>query len=386
MATVSLAPPAVPAARALPVQLEFVEGLRALAALWVVLSHLWIFQFGLTVNPGRLGLWSNWLLYSHLAVDVFIVLSGFCLTLPVLRDGTLRGGAAGFLWRRARRILPPFYLALALSVGIALVLSWLDTKVWGLDLRALGANLLLMQDLNTQFDVFNGPLWSIAVEWRIYLVFPLLLWALRRGGLPGVLLPAAAVGYGLTALILWKAPGAVMACPWYLLLFALGMCAASVAFPRNDGGLPGTCWRWVTGAALTALVLLLRAYPMAGPCGVNFGRHMPVIDAAVGALVAALLVGLSRAGGSSRRDAASLGWPPLATLGRFSYSLYLTHAPLLAVLYRLLNTVPVLANADPLWKCAVMAGLGLPLLLALAYGFFLRCERPFWNSRPYPPS
>lgn len=379
MAIVTAAPVAstVAESAAPPARLEFIEGLRALAALWVVLSHIWISQFGLVAHTGVFGLASNWMLYSHLAVDVFIVLSGFCLTLPVRRSEPLRGGARGFWRRRARRILPPYYCALALSVVVSLLLRRLDIGLWQMDFRALGVNLLLVQDLVPSDNVFNGPFWSIAVECHIYLLFPLLAGILRRRGLGALLAVVAALGYGLTALIFGKAPSLLMACPWYLLLFGLGMCAA---YAR---GFPLSHRRFLSlsaGAALL-LVLLLRAYPVTAQNGVAFGLHMPVIDAAVGALTALLLLGLTRASGEPGAvGPAALSRPWLVGLGRFSYSLYLTHEPLLRVLERLLSSVPKLETAAPLWKVGILAGAGLPLLIAVAYLFFLACERPFLSA------
>ena len=100
------------------VHLGWLDSLRALAALNVVMYHIvttvWPQQnnfHGITLataGPFR---------YGHFAVGLFIVLSGFSLMIPVSRgDGTLRGGAWLFLKRRAKRILPTYYIALALSL------------------------------------------------------------------------------------------------------------------------------------------------------------------------------------------------------------------------------------------------------------------------------
>ena len=65
----------------------------------------------------------NLLLFGHFGVSVFIILSGYCLMLPVARspDGLIPGGSQAFLWRRARRILPPYYAALMLALLLALM-------------------------------------------------------------------------------------------------------------------------------------------------------------------------------------------------------------------------------------------------------------------------
>ena len=115
-------PPAALVHGAQRAHLDHLDGVRGLAALFVVLHHAWLLtadHFPIAAETGLLGLLTNWLLYGHLAVDVFIVLSGFCLILPVARSGgALAGGAAGFYRRRARRILPPYFAALTISVAL----------------------------------------------------------------------------------------------------------------------------------------------------------------------------------------------------------------------------------------------------------------------------
>lgn len=114
---------------------------------------------------------TDWMEYAHLAVSVFIVVSGFCLMLPVLRaGGQLRGGAWTFLTRGALRILPPYYAA----VGLTLLLIWRVFPAHsgsdfdgGLPVTApvVGWHLLLLQDMLAPYKI-SGVLWSIAVEWR----------------------------------------------------------------------------------------------------------------------------------------------------------------------------------------------------------------------------
>ncbi|MDE3231488.1 MAG: acyltransferase family protein, partial [Chloroflexota bacterium] len=68
---------------ALPTRLGYVDGLRALAALYVVVGHcmatVWPFQ----APDGIAGPLANLLQFGHYAVSAFIVLSGFSLMLPV---------------------------------------------------------------------------------------------------------------------------------------------------------------------------------------------------------------------------------------------------------------------------------------------------------------
>src|SRR5438046_15232 len=94
-------PPTEAVVRPLPTgkpHLDFLDSIRALAALYVAAGHV----YRLLPLSSRTGKLASCLSLGHFAVSVFIVLSGYCLMLPVVRgDGTLRGGVGTFLKRRA---------------------------------------------------------------------------------------------------------------------------------------------------------------------------------------------------------------------------------------------------------------------------------------------
>ena len=353
---------------------NFLDGVRALAALWVVISHLWIIPFGMNAHDGWLGRLTNWTLYSHFAVDVFLVVSGFCLVLPVTRSGGLEGGAWTFFRRRARRILPPFYAALGLSVAAMLGIQRLEHHALSVSTPALLANALLAQDLLPDWNVVNGPFWSIAVEWRIYWVFPLLVWLLLRGGRRRVLAAAALAGGMITlALLRWR-HDMLLASPWFLLLFAAGLCAGSLSAQPPRRGERAWCER-VGLISLATAAALVHAHPITLGGGKDFGDWLPVIDAVVGVGAAAGLLWVSR----SPRRLPLLSIKPLAGLGSWSYSIYLIHMPCLLLLDALVTAYGP-AQWDPLHHVFVLALL-LPLVLGAARLFFLAFERPFL-SRP----
>src|SRR6266536_4601570 len=65
-------------------RLAGLDGIRGLAAFYVMLFHCWLFSFrGFPANQGPW--WLGWLLYGHLAVVAFIVLSGFSLAVSPAR-------------------------------------------------------------------------------------------------------------------------------------------------------------------------------------------------------------------------------------------------------------------------------------------------------------
>src|SRR6202000_2767237 len=63
--------------------------------------------------------WVGWFSYGRFAVLVFIVLSGFSLALSPARNGWRLDGTPAYARRRARRILPAYWAALAFSLAVA---------------------------------------------------------------------------------------------------------------------------------------------------------------------------------------------------------------------------------------------------------------------------
>src|SRR3954463_1062908 len=114
------ATPTPPVAGPPPLRLAGLDGVRGLAALFVVVNHVFERAFpGYPVD--RAPFWAGWFIYGRFAVVVFIVLSGFSLALSPARDGWRLDAVSAFAYRRARRILPAYWAAL----GFSLVVAWL---------------------------------------------------------------------------------------------------------------------------------------------------------------------------------------------------------------------------------------------------------------------
>jgi peptidoglycan/LPS O-acetylase OafA/YrhL len=360
-------------------RLTFIDGVRGLAALYVVLHHAY-FQVALntgTLSPVVLRL-TQWMADGTFAVDVFIVLSGFCLMLPLLQapDRKLAGGLSGFIRRRARRILPAYYSALATCLtAIALVprLQQRTADGWSHSLPAftpgvLLSHLLLVHNLSIHWIwKIDSPAWSIATEWQIYFVFALVLVPLwRRFGMPVAVAAGFATGNILEAFM----PASNEACFYFTGFFGLGMAAAALYRAPNTA-------RWVPWNLIAMLLagvvgLAIFAYPA--------WTHRPKIevDLFVGFTAAIVLVSLSRASLSRRRS--PIIWllesRPLVALGGFSYSLYLIHFPVIAWTHLWLQTRHITPAAD----LAFMLLVGVPLAVAVSYVFHLIFERPFLTA------
>ena len=364
--------------------LGYLDGIRGLAAFYVVLHHLYVFQYSMSAQSGLKGLLVNWLLYGHLAVDVFIVLSGFCLVLPVARTGQLQGGAMPFFRKRMRRLLPPFCAALALCIAGLCVVRFVRHDIHSLfSFQGLLVNALLLQDLFPSFDYqFDPPMWSVAAEWKIYFLFPLLLLAWKRYRFTGLLGSAAALAIAATAALHWERPAMPLGhtCPWYIFLFGIGMAAGLLAVSekqRNYASLSG----WGIAVFLPLLILLLARYPVTSQGeDAIFVPHLPAIDTVTGALTASLLILLAQSRLPGPAGVRSfLSQKPLVFLGTFAYSLYLVHFPLISSLILFAHKLPGLHQNWVLQTFLVV--FGLPLIAACAYVFHLAFERP-WMTKP----
>src|SRR6202042_3233747 len=176
-------------------RLAGVDGIRGLAALYVVINHVFLRAFpGSPVDHAPF--WASWFIYGSFAVVVFIVLSGFSLALSPARHGWRLDTVSAFAKRRARRILPAYWAALAFSLAIA----WLIVPQPGNgvpDAKSVIVNGLLVQNIVGAHSP-NTAFWSMAVEAQLYLLFPLLLLLVRRRGaivmLASVTLIVVAVG------------------------------------------------------------------------------------------------------------------------------------------------------------------------------------------------
>src|SRR4051812_7699293 len=100
-------------------RLAFIDGLRGVAMLSVLLYHCWVHTIRapilLALGRHHLDLTAP-LHLGYLGVNLFLVLSGFCLTYPLARIGVaeMNLDLRRFFRRRAWRILPPYYVALIL--------------------------------------------------------------------------------------------------------------------------------------------------------------------------------------------------------------------------------------------------------------------------------
>ena len=345
-----------------------VEGLRGVAAVYVFIFHIWqtAIQHPATATLGNWYTPTLFLQYGHFSVAAFIVISGFCLGLPVARRAGKAFDAKRFFVRRAWRLMPAYVpVVLLSSVPFAATAMLTHGRVNVPHIvEAIGLHLALIHNLfYATTEYLNGPLWSIALECQIYAVFALLLvpvW--RRFGVTAQLAVALVVGF-IPHFVFHSLDWTV---PWLTGLFAMGLVAADVTSRRT---LPKLPWNAIAiGAAVIAIVSLI---PFRDGFGDSFDVWLP--DLTVGAAVALFFIAAYR--DERILPARLLAARPIVFLGTFSYSLYLIHAPLVDVVGALLMR----AHAGPAISVVVWAGV-IVAVVAIAYGFYRVFERPFISS------
>lgn len=289
---------------------EALDGWRGIAALAITFYHVPIAQ------PLRdMAGWKN----MELFVDFFFVLSGFVIMHAWGQRLTTPREGAQFMVKRFWRVWPLHIAVLALFVVIELA-RWGAGYLIALpgeespfsesrSLAALASNVFLLQSLNLHgTTTWNGPAWSISVEFWTYALFALAMLLTR--GRAWALALLAGIGCGLVA---WFSPIAL--------------------FATHDFGLP----RAVFGFFVGALTYRLHAGSTdAAPCDSLLEVGLVLAMAAwltvtgenasslfTPIVFSALVLVFASGGGIVTRLLESR---PIQALGLWSYSIYLVHA------------------------------------------------------------
>ena len=358
-----------------PGHLDFLDGLRALAALLVVTHHAWLQSWPYNLYPamhpvGTVAALTSWLAFGKIAVTGFIVISGYCLMLPFVlshKDLNIRH----FFIRRCRRILPPYYAAFMVTLILDLVFLKQKTGTEydaGYPITATGflSHIFLVQNFTAHPFQISGPLWSIAVEFQIYLFFPAFIAVYKKWGIYATLVFTSILGY--SASLLFSYNGLYTSYAHYLALFGFGMAAAHFSFKLQASAIR---------KALVACQLLLPVILLIG-LGAHreFGSSKILTDSLVGFFIANILMiaTISPYGALAK----SLSFKPLVLIGTASYSLYLIHAPLQQLLWQTIAGPLGLSKAATF---ALVSTAGTAIILVATAGFFYVFERPYLKKR-----
>ena len=323
-----------------------IEGLRGVAVLSIVAFHAGI--------PGFRG--------GFIGVDIFFVLSGYLITRLLVSeiDENGRIDLPRFYARRARRLLPGLAVMLTVVIAVALiVLPPLEQKT--LSATALSAwgycsNFVLMAQASDYFGpvAHANPLlntWSLGVEEQFYLLWPLLILLgymnKRSRNLVAVIATAAAFSLAASIWLTYRRP------PWGFYgsparAWEFGIGGLASLLPSTRLAINGRMVRplgWLGLAALAAAFVGLSS-----ETGLSRGALLiPVLGTS-----AMLISGVASLGGSV---ALVLSLPVLRSLGKYSYSWYLWHWPILALADARFSSFPLYGRV----LCAA-AALGLAVL------------------------
>jgi peptidoglycan/LPS O-acetylase OafA/YrhL len=366
------------------VRLNYLHGVRGLAALYVVFFHIYLDYKAMLVGQefppwvlSLLGIFSE----GPSAVSVFILLSGYCLMLPVVRSSErrLRGGFWGYIKRRAKRIIPPYYVAILLSLLLTASIPVMLLPATGLQWNSaqpsftpdvILSHIFLIHNLRTEWMFkIDHPLWSVGLEWQIYLLFPALLLPIwRRFGM----VPLLASACGLSVILHDVLPFSSL-----ITLFALGMAGAIIGFSQE-----------------LSIVQLRKNAPW-GKLGIVFFMGFLALsifyneiafikDVFIGLSILCLLMSCTRF--LTEKNTTPRPFPlwaleskPAFTLGLFSYSLYLMHAPALALCQLLLHSLTLSLAIKGLLLFTIVP----VVVVGFTYGFHLLFERPLMSEYCY---
>ena len=368
-----------------------VDGMRALAVLWVIGYHAFAFigrplrhsayePLFRIVNRGLLG------------VDVFFVLSGFLIGSMLLREHAAGGriGFRRFYFRRAMRILPAYYFSLAVYCAVI-----------GKNVETIWANLLFVNNFIPDARQCMSWAWSLAIEEQFYIVFPLMLAVAFTLTLVRVRVAFFIVLFALSVAVRiaivarhgLHMPGPEHARLLYdtlydkpqarfgellcgvIVAYAFGSTKAPEVFRRSPRlALAGTMVSLVCIAGISVVEQPFFKYGL--PPSINFGYYALSSVAFAASVAYVLFACLCRAGGG-RLLGGLLARKPHFPISQLSYSAYLLHMIVIVVgldvgAFHPAETVPAM--------CAYLVVVPVVTLLASA-PMYLFVEKPLMNLR-----
>ena len=304
-----------------------IDGLRAIAILSVVAWH----YVGASADAGSSSLLWRVTISGRSGVDLFFVLSGYLITSILLRNRDASNYFSTFYARRAFRILPIYYVIVAIyvvgkSFNLSRTLFEGSIPTWS---YVVGLQNFWMTFERTYGAFWLGGTWSLAIEEQFYLLFPMLVFLLSLQRLRLVLLAVMIV---CPLLRIWAY--------WYGEPFAGYGYYFLTAF-RADNLAIGALIAWyeVTGTSHHA-ALIARRTLIASAClfpvyAALIGRHTDMHMALWGHTYLALFYGsllfmtLQNTGAGRL---AFLRGKPAEFFARISYALYLVHTSVLLAL------------------------------------------------------
>lgn len=348
------------------------DHLRLAASLWVFIFHL---RFAgdfpragndLTDPVEILKLWVD---NGQVGVSLFLVLSGFLFCLIGLNSARpIR--YLPFIYNRILRIFPLTTLLVFITISVGRADSTpLDVlRLLTLQLNTGGGAAVAVWGMEAYFPI--GPVWTVAVEFQFYLLFPFIFAAYRAHGASRLALLILLM-IATRLLLAGNSSDPDFHLTLYFTLigrldqFLIGMLLATYYYRRPHSPLPPL--RCLMTSILT-LAVFTAYFAHRGPPWLRQSLE-PTIEAL---LCAALIYLYLRAPLPDWRRLDRL----LAWLGGLSFSLYLSHTAIYRMMPKLGLAYPV-SYTDLCGKTLLL----LPLLIAYATLTYYIIEKPFNDKR-----
>jgi peptidoglycan/LPS O-acetylase OafA/YrhL len=332
-------------------RIAYIDGLRAVAVLSVLFFHAGVHDP--LVQHAKNAVSFVLQQGSH-GVELFFVLSGFCLAYPSLAKlyarGTTDFNVAGYAARRLIRIVPPYYAAILLFIGLAFALTRVHVPLpTGMDPHAFTMPAVLKQVLFLDGDArfIDASFWTLAIEFRWYFLFPILLWVWTRSPIGFALIGTAAIALQGTRMnnvdVL------------FLPIFMLGIVAADIYVREH---------KWARYAYVGLPLAHLAALASTAGSSWKLVENGPYWGIAMFLFVVAA--------GCTPLLRSILSWRPLVFIGFTSYGIYLVHEPIIGLVQRSAASI-----TQGVWTFVVVSAAGLAAGIVFSYC----AERPFVVSR-----
>ena len=345
--------------------LPALHAMRGVAAMLVVVFHAWHMGLSSVVH-------APFVIKGYLWVDFFFLLSGFIIAYHYearFNKGLRRRDVVSFYIVRAMRIFPLHIVVLGLWIAIEAVQYLREGRGFdeGRQWTDFVPNLLLMQSWLFHNTSWNPPSWSISCEWLFYLLFPLLAVPFYRRSLA-----FSMVVIGMMAGTLWLAAAYFSQLPLDGAEFNLG---ASV-----NGGIFRALPEFITGILICNIAAehaswLKRYGRRIFWAAALFTGSMMVIYASDFLIVAGFALMVFGGAGIQGNPTKITGF-----LGDISYSVYMLHSVVIAVLAHLFP-VAGLSGSEAFLLAAILF---LMVILCSSVTYYL-IERPCnqWAKKRY---
>ena len=287
-------------------RMPLIDALKAVAAMLVLLNHFSSYgPLAATVREAFPGVF-GWLFdYGRMAVQIFLVIAGFLAARALSAQGqALERSPLPLIWKRYLRLSIPYLAAIGLAIVAAAIAGlWMDDEAIPsqASFKQWLAHALLVQGI-LGIDSLSAGVWYIAIDFQLFALMAILLWA----GRVRLLAPALVIAVSLASLFWFNRDTSWD--NWAIYFF-------------GSYGLGAAAW-WASDRKQMSSWLGVIATITIAALVVDFRLRIVL------ALAVALTLGFGRRTGLLER------WPnfkPLVFLGQISYSVFLVHFPVLLI-------------------------------------------------------